>query len=288
MLGGFLNRDILLHVGAERDKNAHGDGQRVEHLPHGRDDGHPREVGRVGHQEIGNTRQCAGPRDRVDRNDDRQHDQHRHHEPGDALHAVAHARKDDAQRKERKQQEADLGGRAICNERAEIAVLRKALGVAAQIFKQIFDDPAADDRVVRHDQHRDNGVDPAAKAEKSVFASRLCKRTVGADRAFVGHAAQRSLGHDHRVAERQRQHNIDQQKNTAAVLIRHIREPPDIAQPHRRPGSRQHKAELAGKRTSVLFLFHDSPVSSQFRNSHKGKCSTDAESFQLHFFSRNT
>ena len=264
MLGGFLNRDILLHVGAERDKNAHGDGQRVEHLPHGRDDGHPREVGRVGHQEIGNTRQCAGPRDRVDRNDDRQHDQHRHHEPGDALHAVAHARKDDAQRKERKQQEADLGGRAICNERAEIAVLRKPLGVAAQIFKQIFDDPAADDRVVRHDQHRDNGVDPAAKAEESVLFAGLGKRAVGADRAFVGHAAQGSLGHDHRVAERQRQHNIDQQKNTAAVLGCQIREPPDIAQPHRRPGSRQHKAELAGKRASVLFLFHDSPVSSVF------------------------
>ena len=142
-------------------------------------------------------------------------------------------------------------------------------------------------RVVRHDQHRDNGVDPAAKAEESVFASRLCKRTVGADRALVGHAAQRSLGHDHRVAERQRQHNIDQQKNTAAVLGRQIREPPDIAQSHRRPGSRQHKAELAGKRASVLLLFHDFKSSPHSSHSRKDKCSTDAESFQLHFFSRN-
>ena len=256
MFGGFLDRDVLFHVRTERDQNAHGDGQRVEHLAHGRDHGHPGEVVRVGHQEVGHARQRAGPRDRVDRDNDRQHHQHRHHDPGDALDAVAYARKDDAQREERKQQKANLRRGPVRNEGAEIVILCKALGVAAQILKQILDDPAADDRVVRHDQDRDNGVDPAAKAEKAVFLARLGKAAVGADRTFVGHAAQGGLSHNHRVAEGERQHNINQQENTAAVFSRQVREPPDIAQPHRCPGRRQHKAEFTGEAASVFF-FHD-------------------------------
>ena len=86
--GGLLDRDILLHIGAEGDQNAHGDGQRVEHLPHGGDHGHPGEVFGVGHQKILHTRQCTGTGDRVARNDQRQHHQHRHHHLGDALYAV--------------------------------------------------------------------------------------------------------------------------------------------------------------------------------------------------------
>ena len=52
VLGGLLDGDVLLHVGAEGDEDAHGDGEGVEHLPHGGHDGHPREVGEVGHEEI--------------------------------------------------------------------------------------------------------------------------------------------------------------------------------------------------------------------------------------------
>ena len=42
--GGAFDRDVLFHVGTERDENAHGDGQGIKHLPHGGDDRHPGEV----------------------------------------------------------------------------------------------------------------------------------------------------------------------------------------------------------------------------------------------------
>ena len=50
--GGFFNRNILLHIRAEGDQDSHGNGQGVEHLPHGGDDGHPGEILKIRHQEI--------------------------------------------------------------------------------------------------------------------------------------------------------------------------------------------------------------------------------------------
>ena len=38
---GFLNGNILFHIGTESHQNAHSNGQRVEHLPHSSNNGHP-------------------------------------------------------------------------------------------------------------------------------------------------------------------------------------------------------------------------------------------------------
>ena len=46
----------------------------------------------------------------------------------------------------------------------EIAVRGQLAAVAADVLGQILDDPAADDRVIGHDQDGDDGVDPAAEA----------------------------------------------------------------------------------------------------------------------------
>ena len=116
VLGRVLDGDVLFHIGTESDQDAHGDGQRVEHLPHRRDHRHPAEVGGVRHQEILDARQRSRPRDRVGSDNDRQHHQHRHHYFGDTLDAVAHTRKDDAQREQRKGQEADLCYSTVGNE----------------------------------------------------------------------------------------------------------------------------------------------------------------------------
>ena len=140
------------------------------------------------------------------------------------------------------------------NERGEIAVARERVAVAQQVFRQILDDPAADDRVIRHDEHRDDGVEPAARRQPARPAERLeC-----ADRAFAGHAANRGFRDDHRIAEGQRQKNINQQKNAAAVFGRQIRKAPDVAQPHGGPGCGEHKPDFAGKCASrVRMLLHD-------------------------------
>ena len=130
------------------------------------------------------------------------------------------------------------------------------MAVSADIVRQIADDPAADDRIIGHDQDGDDGVDPAAPCKPALFA----KGAESAHRAFSGHAAQCGLGHDHRVAEGDRQQDIDEQENAAAVFGRQIGETPDVAQAHRSTGCRQNKADLAGKGTALGMLrFHDLP-----------------------------
>ena len=116
------------------------------------------------------------------------------------------------------------------------------------IFRQILDDPTADDRIVRHDQNGDDRIDPAAEPQAALFA----KGTKGTHRAFVGHAAQCRFGHDHRVAKGDGQHDVHQQKNAAAVFRGEIRKPPDVAKADRSAGRRQDKSELPGKCTSFM------------------------------------
>ena len=229
-------------------------GQRIEHLTHGCDHRHPGEVCHVRHQEISDAGQCARARDRIARNDHRKHHQHRHHHLGNTLHAVAHTGKDDGQRKGREDQKAHLCRQSAGNEIGKITVLRKLTAMAADILRQIADDPAADDRIVRHDQNGNDRIDPAAKPQAALFA----KSSKGTHRAFVGHAAQCRFGHDHRVAKGDGQHDVHQQKNAAAVFRGEVRKPPDVAQTHRSACGRQHKADLAGKGAALLFLrIHD-------------------------------
>ena len=265
ILGGLLNGDVLLHIGAEGDQDAHGDGQRVEHLAHGGDHGHPGKVCHIGHQKVLDAFQRTGAGDRVHRNDHRQHHQNGHHHLGDALHAVAHARKDDGQRSAREDDEAHLSRQAAGDETGEVAVLGQLAAVAADVIRQIADDPAADDRVVRHDQDGDDGVDPAAEPQARAFA----KGPEGAHRAFLGHAAQGRFRRDHGVAKGDGQHDVHQQEDAAAVFCRQIRETPDVAQAHRRARRRQHEADLAGESTPVMLSCHKIPRSYPFFPIHK-------------------
>ena len=127
--------------------------------------------------------------------------------------------------------------------------------LAHQIFRQIFDDPAADDGVVGDDQNRNDGVDPAAHAQRRLIAEGL----VSADRALAGHAADRSLRNDHRVAEGHRQNDVYQQENSAAVFGGQIRKAPDVSEADGRARSRKDKANLAGKGTSFM-IHEESPL----------------------------
>ena len=75
---------------------------------------------------------------------------------------MQHAGKNDGQRDECKNDKANFGGHAVRDEHRKISVLRKLCSVAANVLKKIFDDPAADNGIIRHDQDWDNGVNPAA------------------------------------------------------------------------------------------------------------------------------
>ena len=119
--------------------------------------------------------------------------------------------------------------------------------MAADIGGQVPDDPSADDRVVRHNQNGNDGVDPAAEPQPALFAERRER----ADRAFAGHTAQCGFRHNHCVAESYGQHNVDQQKNTAAVFGGKVGETPDVAKPDGGPGGGQHKSNFARKGTAL-------------------------------------
>ena len=178
----------------------------------------------VRHEKIFYALQRAGPRHGIDRDDHGQHDQHRHHELRHALNAVFHASEDDRQRQRGKHDEADLRRDAVGDKRGKIAVGGQRTAPPERVIGQIFDDPAADDRVIRHDQDRDDCVDPAAEPQPAGCSERLER----ADRAFARHAAQRRLGDDHGIAERHGQQDIDQQEDPAAVFRGQIREAPDV------------------------------------------------------------
>ena len=181
--------------------------------------------------------------------DGRQQGDERHHEPRDlfnaALHAVVDDQRRDGHEKEGKDDRGDRRGDKV----GKIAVLRGGLCLPGQVDHGILRDPAADDRVVGHDQHRhEEGQD----AEEFPLRVQLGVR---ADGAFVRPAADGNVGGQQREAERQHQHEVDQQEQPAAVLRREIGEAPEIPDADCAPGSREHEAELPGK--MIRFLFHD-------------------------------
>ena len=134
----------------------------------------------------------------------------------------------------------------------KVAVCGQLTAVAADVVGQIPDDPAADDRVIRHDEDGDDGVYPAAEGAPALADGGEC-----AHRAFPGHPAQRRLGNDHGVAEGEGEDDVDEQEDAAAVLGRKIGEAPDVAEAHRRACSGENEADLARKGASlVLFLIH--------------------------------
>ena len=115
--------------------------------------------------------------------------------------------------------------------------------MSTDIGGKITDDPATDDRIVRYNQNGNDGIDPSTKLQLAALA----KCSESADRALFGHAAQRGFCHDHGVTKSNGQHNVHQQKNTAAIFCGQIRETPDVAKTYRCACSRQHKADLTGK-----------------------------------------
>ena len=123
--------------------------------------------------------------------------------------------------------------------------------MAADVVGQIPDDPAADDRVVGDDEDGDDGVDPAAEGKPARFA----EGGERAHRAFLGHPAQRRLGHDHGVAEGEGEDDVDEQENAAAVLCCEVGETPDIAEAYRSACRREDKADLARKGASLVLIF---------------------------------
>jgi hypothetical protein len=66
----------------------------------------------------------------------------------------------------------------------------------------------------------------------------------------LGTASNGYLGSEQRETKCDRQHQIHKQEESAAILSRQIRKPPNIAQSHRAARRRKHKAKLPAERIS--------------------------------------
>mgnify|MGYP002511576078 CR=1 FL=1 len=146
--------------------------------------------------------------------------------------------------------EPDDGLHGRGDETAEEAVsFRCGGGAAGEEGKQVLEDPAADGAVVGQDHHGDDtghNADPAPLGVQDF---------VGGERALAGLTADGDLGGQQSKTKGQRQNDIDQQEDAAAVLGCQIGETPDVAQTDGRACRSQNKAQRTGEITA--FLFHN-------------------------------
>ena len=279
----MLEQVLLRHIRAVGDRDAHRERHRVEHLAARAEHGRGRELREIRHQIVLEACQSARDGQRIERDDDDQNGEHRHHEAACVLDALLHAEDDDKTGDEYKKHEPR--GRAAevqhgrrertgveADEAAEKAAVVRCLERTARNERpQVLHDPAADDTVIRGDDERDKGRNPAEKTEP------LVECAVGADARQLGLAADRELGDHQRKAEGHDQNQIHEQKDTAAVTRRQIREAPEIAQTDSRSRRRQNKADAARETASLLF-FHSllsSPDILLFFSRISGLCTTE-------------
>ena len=147
----------------------------------------------------------------------------------------------DEEDKSREQEEPELHADGGSNEFRKISVFCQLQGASPEIFRQIFEHPAADDAIIRNDEHGDDSVDPSPDLK----GQRAAEGVEGTYRALPGHASQSSLRYDQGVAEGDHQDQIDQKEHTAAVFGGKVRKTPDIAKSHCRACHSQYVAQAS-------------------------------------------
>ena len=97
---------------------------------------------------------------------------------------------------------------------------------ANQEFAEIIYHPAGNGGVVHHQHYAAEQAEPAVNVPLAALALKIPVRQ---NRAAFARAAYRKLHREHRHAHYKQADEIDQDEKAAAVLTRHIREAPDIA-----------------------------------------------------------
>ena len=253
-MNGRVDIHVFLDIGAISDHNAHGDAQGEEDLAHSIKqnlqeslDGQPFEVGRqidgqslesgARHACIVRVGECQ--REDGDRHDHDQHDGHQYF--GALLDTFFNAVKDDpgCQEHENHGIQSRLARRSdeICEE----TVRSGQPALPGQVDHDVARDPAANDRVVGHDQHRDQ---KSQNPQKTPLRAHL---GISPDGILAGPAADCDVAGQKRKTESESQDQINQNEKAAAVLGRQIGEAPEIADADRAAGRRHDEADLAGE-----------------------------------------
>ena len=256
---GCVDIDVFFNIGTVGDHDSHGDAQREEDLAHGVQqdlqealEGQPLEIRSEVDRETLQAGACrtgvirVREREREDR-DRHDHDQHYGHQYfGTLLDSLLDAVEDNPGREQHEDRGVQRGLARGCDEIREETVLRGRAALAGHVRDDVARDPAADDGVVGHDQHRDQkSEDP----EELPLGTHL---GVGVDGILAGPAPDRDVAGQQREAESEGQDQIDQNKEAAAVFGCQVGEAPEIADADRAAGRRHDEADLAGE--AVLFM----------------------------------
>ena len=240
---GLLKVVGLLHVGAIRDHNAHGQRQAVEHLTKCGNDQLNAELAKVRRQIICQAINCTGERELINADAGRHNQQHRHKDTICTLDAVLHAQRNNS---EHDQQECNSPDEALAATADEVGEVRAAIGKRRgpihKVRTSILEYPTADDAVIRHDDERNRR---SKDANEGVF---LPERLKGTKCTLPSFATKCRLKHHQREAERDNQHHIGDKEHTTAILRSQVRETPKISQSDSRSRSSQNKRPLARPR----------------------------------------
>ena len=206
----------------------------------------------IRNKEILHSFQCPGPGHRINSNDYCQYNQNRHHDLGHTFHAILNTTENNGKNQNCKNNKPELCLPWIRNEITEIPILCKYLYISADVLHKILHYPSANGAVIRHDQHRNHCIQPAAYFICFPFP----KGFKSTNRAFPGHPSNRSLWHDQYITKGSSKKNIDQQKDPSAIFCRQIWKTPDIAQSYRRPSYCKHITYPSGKTSSLAVMRH--------------------------------
>lgn len=170
------------------------------------------------------------------------HDQHdRHQNFGTLLNSLLNAVENDPGRQQHEDHRIESRLARRSDEIREETVRSSQLILPGQIAHDVACDPAADDRVVGHDQHRDQESQDSQETPLGAHSS------IGFDGILAGPAADCDVAGQQREAESKSQDKIDQNEEAAAVFGCQIGKAPEIADADRAARGCHNEANLAGE-----------------------------------------
>ena len=159
-----------------------------------------------------------------------------------------HSAKHDSRRKRDENERENYRSDGRSDKIRKIVASRKSRAVAYNVFDEVFGNPAADYRVVRHNQR---GNDKRQYSEEFPF---FVHRPERIKRVLLRFSSDGDVGRNQNESERKHQHEVNYQEQSAAVFRAKIRKTPDVSHAYRASRRSQNESERTAE--SAFFPAH--------------------------------